>query len=124
MNWDQANLANASGVSRSRISEIERGRATNVGVDAIFALADALNVSPAYLLGQTDDPLEGVVDEEEEAPAPTAGGWPGWAAGLGRELWDAFTGLGAEDQMMLLALARRLKAASTPRVIGGEGEEK
>ncbi len=54
---DQEELARESGVSRSRISEIERGKATNVGVDAIYGLARALDVTVAYLLGLTDDSL-------------------------------------------------------------------
>lgn len=54
---DQEELARASGVSRSRISEIERGKATNIGVDAIYSLADALDVTVAYLLGLSDDSL-------------------------------------------------------------------
>ena len=56
LNWDQEELARASGVSRSRISEIERGKASNVGVEAIFRLAEALGLSPSYLLGLTDSP--------------------------------------------------------------------
>ena len=55
MNWRQEDLAQASGVSRTYISEIERGRVTNVGVEALSALADALGVTVQYLLGLTDD---------------------------------------------------------------------
>lgn len=59
-------VAERSGISGAYISKIERGRADNVGVKTIFALAQALGVSPAYLLGLTDNPLAGVDDEEDE----------------------------------------------------------
>ena len=54
---DQVELSRRSGVSRSRISEIERGKGTNVGIDAIYGLASALGVSVAYLLGLSEDVL-------------------------------------------------------------------
>jgi len=53
----QAQLAEAAGVSRTYIKDIEVGHVTNVGVDAITAIATALNVSLAYLMGMSDDPL-------------------------------------------------------------------
>ena len=54
---DQEELSRRSGVSRSRISEIERGKAANVGLDAIFNLAEALGVTVPYLLGLSQDAL-------------------------------------------------------------------
>lgn len=57
----QEDLAEISGVSQSYIANIERGRVTNVGIEYIMALAQALDVRPAYLLGLSD-----VVVEEEE----------------------------------------------------------
>jgi XRE family transcriptional regulator of biofilm formation len=57
MKWDQSELAERSGVSRGYISEIERGVKQNVGVEVVFALAEALGVSVAYLLGEIDSPL-------------------------------------------------------------------
>lgn len=57
MKWDQSELAERSGVSRGYISEIERGVKQNVGVEVVFALAEALGVSVAYLLGVSDSPL-------------------------------------------------------------------
>lgn len=50
-------LSKASGVSRSYIKSIESGKVTNVGLDAITGLAAGLNVSLAYLMGMSDDPL-------------------------------------------------------------------
>lgn len=56
LKMDQLELAAKSGVSNSYISDIERGRARKIGVDVVFALAEALAISPAYLLGLTDSP--------------------------------------------------------------------
>ena len=58
---NQKELARRVGVSRPFISDIERGKTTNVGVETVAALAKALDVRPAYLLGLSD-----VVVEEEE----------------------------------------------------------
>ena len=70
LDWEQDRLAQESVVSRSRISEIERGKATNIGIEAVFSLADALGVTVPYLLGLTDDPLgegaEKVLREQSE----------------------------------------------------------
>jgi transcriptional regulator with XRE-family HTH domain len=57
LSWRQEDLESKSGVSRTYISEIERGRITNVGVEVVFSLAEALGVSVPYLLGITDDVL-------------------------------------------------------------------
>ena len=53
----QAELAKAAGVSRTYIKDIEVGRVTNVGLDAIVGIAGALGVSLAYLMGMWEDPL-------------------------------------------------------------------
>lgn len=59
---DQHELARVSGVSRSRISEIERGKGSNVGIDAIYGLAQALGVTVPYLLGLTENELGEDID--------------------------------------------------------------
>ena len=53
----QEDLANRVGVSRAYVTNIEQGRAKNVGIDVVFGLARELGVSVAYLLGISDDPL-------------------------------------------------------------------
>lgn len=70
MGWDQIQLAEASGVSRSRISEIERGKADNVGIEYVFGLADALGVPVPYLLGLQDS----AVPVSDEAVLRESGG--------------------------------------------------
>lgn len=62
----QKELAERAGVSRSHVASIETGQVTNIGLDVGHSLAEALGVSPAYLLGLTDDPLKGVDDDEDE----------------------------------------------------------
>lgn len=113
----QETLAAQVGVDRSYISQIERDADVNVGVKVAFALAEALGVSPAYLLGLSDNPLQGIDDEDEdEAPSSL----PPWAAGLGKELFEIFQNLPASDQAMLLTFAKRLRTADNPRIIGTE----
>ena len=50
----QGELSERSGVSRSYIAQVERGDVTNIGVEPLMALAKALDVSVAYLVGETD----------------------------------------------------------------------
>lgn len=57
LGWDQGKLAELSGVSRSRLSEIEHGKAENIGIDSIFGIAEAMGISVGYLLGLDESPL-------------------------------------------------------------------
>lgn len=55
-------VADASGFTKSHVWELESGRSRNPTVRAVWSLASALGVSPAYLLGLDDrksmlDPL-------------------------------------------------------------------
>lgn len=59
---DQIELGRRASVSGGYISDIERGKVTNIGVEKLFAIASGLGVSPWYLLGQTEDPLAGVIE--------------------------------------------------------------
>jgi len=116
----QEDLANISGVSQSYIANIERGRVTNVGIEYIFALAEALEVRVEHLLGLSevvvDEPsplalYEGkaiyVVEDEEEEE-------------MIRELLRLFQRLGGADQRFALGLMRRMGGGDVPRVIGDE----
>lgn len=49
-------VAQRVGVANSTVQRWESGRIENLGRDKIAALATALQVSPEYLLGWTDDP--------------------------------------------------------------------
>jgi transcriptional regulator with XRE-family HTH domain len=57
LDWDQKDLSAKSGISQTYISQIERGRKINIGIDVVFSLAEALGVTVPYLLGISDDPL-------------------------------------------------------------------
>ena len=65
---DQRELSRRSGISPAYISKIERGRSDNVTVDIVFRLANALGVSPAYLLGLTDIPIDNDVASADASP--------------------------------------------------------
>lgn len=106
LDWKQEKLAEVSGISRTYISDIERGRITNVGVEVLFALADALGVSVQYLLGVTEDPLAGVKDEEEEKDP------------LVQELLSIYQQLSPDKQATLLNIAKVLSNDPPPKIIG------
>lgn len=53
----QDELADAAGVSRAYITNIEAGRGENVGVAVIFRIAEKLGVTVPYLLGLDESPL-------------------------------------------------------------------
>lgn len=110
MHWNQEELAQRSGVSRSYISNIESGRIVNITVDFAFALADALGVSRAYLIGLTDDPLAGIEEEEEKTKTPTPI--------VGAEILDIYQQLSPPQQATLLNIAKVLKQADEPKIIG------
>lgn len=114
LDWKQENLADASGVSRTYISNIERGRITNVGVEIIFALAKALGVSPQYLLGLTEDPLAGVPDSDADVEERQK------LDALTQEFLTLFQQLTPQQQGTLLGIAKVIKASEEPRVIGGK----
>lgn len=113
----QADLADKSGVSQAYIAKIERGRVTNIGIDYIFALAEALEVRVEHLLGLSevvvDEPsplalYEGkavyVVEDEEEQK-------------MIRELLRLFQRLGGADQRFALG-RRAVSWLSSSRVMG------
>lgn len=52
----QTELANKAGISKQTLYKYETGIVTNIPSDKIEAIADALNVSPAYLMGWTAEP--------------------------------------------------------------------
>ncbi|GGP00874.1 helix-turn-helix domain-containing protein [Stakelama pacifica] len=73
-------VADASGITKGHVWELEKGRSANPTVRAVWSLARALAVSPAYLLGMDDkrspiDPLAlkiaALIDREISArPSP------------------------------------------------------
>lgn len=120
MHWDQAELAAKSGVSRQYISDLERGRITNPGIEMIEALAKALGIQPSHLAGWTDDPLG------EDLPANMHEGRIVYQASSQedyrriQELLDLFNDLAPEYQAMALHMINEFKRVQNVRIVGGE----
>lgn len=114
LGWNQDQLEDQSGVSRGYISNIERGHTKNVGIEMIFALANALGVSVGYLLGITDDPLKDL-SEEELVPSSSDRFDP-----LTSEFITIYQQLSDDKKGILLNLARMLRNSDAPRIIGAE----
>lgn len=112
LNINQDELARRAGISRPFVSDIERGKTTNVGVETVQALAEALGVRYAYLLGLSDV----VVDEDDyshlgEPPAL-------YAAGLSEEEGEALRLLRSMregDRAQAMGVLRRL--GRTPQLV-------
>lgn len=119
---NQDELARRVGISRPFVSDIERGKTTNVGVETVRALAEALGVRPAYLLGVSDV----MVDEDEAGEDVLHERRATYVAeddeerGMIQELLHLFQKLTAADRSFALGLLRRMAAADTPRIIGDE----
>ena len=58
----QAELAARAGVSRATINRIENGRSRTVNLDMLAAIAKALDVAPAALIGETASKKRGSRD--------------------------------------------------------------
>lgn len=58
----QERLGELAGIDRAYMGRIERGE-TSVGVDKIWAICDALNITPAQLFGEAEQP-----ETSEESP--------------------------------------------------------
>lgn len=128
LEFDQGDLADKSGVSRPYISQIERGRKTNMTVDVLVALADALGVTVSYLLGKSDDPLgddsaKSLAQSEDYIVIEVDSGEQ---RRLYREIIDEINTLPPASQRMVLALIRTMRQVEQeqarelppPRIIG------
>ena len=70
----QCNLGEGIGVTGANICKLEKGRSGNeirkgIRVDQLCYFCDALNVTPEYLLGFTENPTEHIVSESSERSA-------------------------------------------------------
>jgi len=119
LHWRQEDLAEASGVSRGHISNVERGYTKNVGLDSVMSIAAALNVSVFYLMGATDDPLGGLppTDEDSDNLVRAEINQPTTRL-LAQRLLDLFLALPRRDQDLLLSFAQSMATADQPRIIG------
>jgi len=117
LGWDQKQLSDNSGVSRPYISQIERARKTNVSVDVLFSLAEALGVSVQYLLGLSESPL---VEQESKVLREVAGEYVTWDVDTDEErrrvrsLLALYGTLPAATQEIAIEMVRLLRAAVAP----------
>ena len=112
LHWNHLELASRSGVSRQYIGDLERGRITNPSVDIVEAIASALGVAPAYLLGWSDIPLPG------EAAAIGEERIPYTVDPRIQELIDLFEDLDAPTQQIALDIIRTIRRSQHARVVG------
>jgi transcriptional regulator with XRE-family HTH domain len=118
--WNQDDLSKKSGVSRGYISNIERGYTANVGLEVVFALANALNVSVEYLIGLTDDPLGGLPANEEDENTIRIEVAQTTTRLLVKRLIDLFLTMPRRDQDLLITMAQAMSIADQPRIIGDD----
>lgn len=123
INQDQ--ITAVTGISRSRISEIENGDGSNTSISTIFLLADALGVKVEYLLGLIDDPLgegeEKVLKEMNPDYVVFEVDNLRMRSDIQR-LVDAWVELDHEQRSLVLILVEQLRRALRPRIIGSEQE--
>jgi len=132
LDWDQKQLSEQSGVSRPYISQIERARKTNISVDVLFSLADALGVTVQYLMGLTDDPLG---EGSERVLREQSGDYVVFEVESGEErrvmqqLVDEYSALSPRSQRLAIEYLRMMRQVEEeerereqrpPRIIGGE----
>lgn len=109
----QIDLAQRAGnVSAAYISDLERNKVTNPTVEVIEAIADALGVSPAYLLGWSDIPLA------DEANAIAEGHVPYNVDPRIQQLIDLFEDLDPAGQAAALEIIHTLRRTQNARVVG------
>jgi transcriptional regulator with XRE-family HTH domain len=109
----QEDLADQAGnVSAAYISSLERGKVTNPSVEVIEAIAAALGVSPAYLLGWSDIPLEEEANRLAEARVPYT------VDPRIQELIDLYEDLDPAGQAAALEIIHTLRRTQNARVVG------
>lgn len=120
---DQKELGRRANVSNTYISDLERGRVTNPGIEVIYALADALGIPVTDLLGIESEQPE--VDEENLPAYLTAThlvhriDHP-YTRNMAKRFLDLFTALPQRDQELLLSMAETIANSNQPRIIGEE----
>lgn len=115
----QEELAARTGISRTYVTNIERGRADNVGIRIIESLADALGVTVNYLLGLSDNPLP----DDAHTLAESAVVYEVDSISQRRRvqrMLDLFTALDEPGQEMALRLMETVRDTYQPRIIGND----
>lgn len=125
LSLDQKELGRRANVSNTYISDLERGRVTNPGIEVIDALASALGVSIRYLIGLSEDPS---ADDDGAAPSSREDHLiykihqPATRNQIKR-LVDVFLQLPRREQDLLVAMAQTMADADDPHIIGGAKED-
>jgi transcriptional regulator with XRE-family HTH domain len=99
--WSQYELERRSGINQKSISNYERGVQTPSAA-TLHKLADALGVSSAYLLGQTNNLAR-------DGPLP-----PGWAEVIAEAIAKGLTPAHLQAAMRLIDIARTLGPHNPP----------
>lgn len=108
----QSTLAAQAQISPQYISDLERGKSDNPAIRDVEALAAALGVSPAYLLGWSDIPLPGEANGIGEERIPYT------VDPRIQELIDLFEDLDAPTQQIALDIIRTIRRTQHARVVG------
>lgn len=125
LSLDQKELGRRANVSNTYISDLERGRVTNPGIEVLDALASALGVSIRYLIGISDDPSASYEDESSaltEDHIAYKVHQPATRNQIKR-LIDIFLQLPRREQDLLVAMAQTMADADDPHIIGGTEED-
>lgn len=105
LGWNQADLAERSGISRQYIGDLENSRVVNPTIDVIAALAQALSIPSAHLAGWTDDP-------SGEGPSPSH------IDPRIQELIDLYEDLDPAGQAAALEIIHTFRRTQHARVVG------
>lgn len=119
----QEALSGMVGISRAYLTNIERGRGASVGIDIVFALAEALGVPPQYLLGVTDSPLgesDARVLKEMAGDYVTVDVDSDEERRLVRSLMDEFNALPRRAQQAAIEMVRLLRRMESDEPLADE----
>lgn len=108
----QITLAAQAQISPQYISDLERGKSDNPAVRDVEALAAALGVTPAYLVGWSDIPLEEEANRLAEARVPYT------VDPRIQELIDLYEDLDPAGQAAALEIIHTLRRTQNARVVG------
>lgn len=102
LNIGQSDLAKSVNISKQTLYKYENDIVTNIPSDKIQHLADALDTTPAYLMGWEDDPISYDPDKVEKAI----------------KLYEQFSSLTPEYQTVLLDMIEAAQIAADLRQTG------
>lgn len=121
----QEALSGMVGISRAYLTNIERGRGASVGIDIVFALAEALGVPPHYLLGLTDAPSgesDARVLKEMAGEYVTVDVDSDEERRLVRSLMDEFNALPRRAQQAAIEMVRLLRRMESDEPLADDEE--